>query len=192
MKKVNFWNSGFKLAAIFLLGNLISGAGLINGEIKNSIPGKKTSAEEQPAKQPLEATSFLRKELLPKLDPAMARARRDLFKPSMVESNASSITNPSIKEQASPAEISPEESQDKSILESLNLTYLGLVSSGKRAMALVLLDGQAVTLSEGEEVIPGIRLAKITPQEILFKDNQGNSRKVSIKESLDENFAGKI
>ena len=49
-----------------------------------------------------------------------------------------------------------------------------------------MIDGQALALAEGEEIIPGLILVKITPEEVLIRDNQGNSRKITVKENSDE------
>jgi len=43
-----------------------------------------------------------------------------------------------------------------------------------------------LALAEGEEIIPGLRLDKITPEEVLIRDSQGNSRKIKVKENTDD------
>jgi len=73
-----------------------------------------------------------------------------------------------------------------SLLESLDFIYSGLIFSGQKSLALILIDGQALALAEGEEIIPGLRLDKITPEEVLIRDNQGNSRKIKVKENSDD------
>lgn len=106
----------------------------------------------------------------------MAEVKRDPFRPASA---------PAARSQARrtlPAESGSARIKSASVLENLSLSCLGLVNSGNRRMALILVDGQAVTLAEGEELIPGIRLAAISTEEIVFRDNQGNSRKVRIKE----------
>lgn len=192
MKRSNLWSSGLKLAAFLLLWCFISGSSRIEGEVRTRALENNQPQDNQQAKAPAKISSFIKKELLPKLDPALANARRDLFRPSAIESISPLPLGSSAQNQIEPVEISSEEAENKSLLESLNIAYLGLVSSGSKALAVVMLDGQTVTLSEGEEVIPGVRLVKISPEEVLFKDSQGNSRKIPIKESFDENFDEKI
>jgi len=75
---------------------------------------------------------------------------------------------------------------DTSLLESLDFIFSGLIFSGQKALALILIDGQALALAEGEEIIPGLKLVKITPEEVLIRDSQGNSRKIKVKENNDE------
>ncbi|MBC7361925.1 MAG: hypothetical protein H5U06_06555 [Candidatus Aminicenantes bacterium] len=192
MKRSNLSSSGHKLAAFLLLLCFISGSSRIEGEVRTRALENNQPQDNQQAKAPAKISSFIKKELLPKLDPALANARRDLFRPSAIESISSLPLGSSAQNQIEPAEISSEEAENKSLLESLNIAYLGLVSSGSKALAVVMLDGQTVTLLEGEEVIPGVRLVKISPEEVLFKDCQGNSRKIPIKESFDENFDEKV
>jgi len=192
MKKNSSSSSGLKLAVFLLLVCFISGRGLVNGGIRNSGPEKKVPGDNQQTKAPAKVSSFIKKELLAKLDPVLANARRDLFRPSALESTVSLPPVSSAQNQSESPDIYSKETESQSVLETLNIAYLGLVSSGSKALALVTLDGQAVILSEGEEVIPGVRLVKISPEEILFKDSQGNSRKIPVKESFDENFDEKI
>lgn len=135
------------------------------------------SRESKPA-QPETASdlSFIKKESLSRLKPEMAEVKRDPFRP--VSSGTARV---SVRRQLS-GETEPRRVRPASILESLNLSCSGLVNSGNRRMALILVDGQAITLAEGEELIPGIKLTKISADEVIFQDDQGNSRKVRVKE----------
>lgn len=148
---------------------LLASSGLAGVRQEN----KSGRQEESPA---VSGSSYIKKDLLPKLRPEMAEVKRDPFRPASA---------PAARSQARrtlPAESGPARIKSASVLENLSLSCLGLVNSGNRRMALILVDGQAVTLAEGEELIPGIRLAAISTEEIVFRDNQGNSRKVRIKE----------
>lgn len=120
--------------------------------------------------------SFIKKELMNRLKPEMATIKRDPFRP------VPTWVGRGPARRAVPAEAETYPIRQASILESLNLSCSGLVTSGNRKMALILVDGQAVTLAEGEELIPGIRLTRIAADEVIFQDDQGNSRKVRVKE----------
>jgi len=152
-------------AAFFLL--LTAGYGLAGSRQENQ-----SGQEEKRTASP----TFIKKDLLPKLTPEMAAVKRDPFRP------ASALAARGPARRPSAVETEPRLTKPSSILESLSLSCLGLVNSGHKRMALIVVDGQAVTLAEGEELIPGIRLAAISTEEIIFRDNQGNSRKVRIKE----------
>ncbi|MCR4395660.1 MAG: hypothetical protein NUW07_02885 [Candidatus Saccharicenans sp.] len=121
-------------------------------------------------------SSFIKKELLTRLKPEMASVKRDPFRP--VPAGGPRMAVP----RAVPSETDNRPPKPVSILEKLSLSCSGLVTSGNKKIALILVDGQAITLAEGEELIPGIRLTKISADEVIFQDDQGNSRKVRVKE----------
>ncbi|HQO76557.1 MAG TPA: hypothetical protein PLB50_07735 [Candidatus Saccharicenans sp.] len=143
-----------------------------------------------------EVSSLVKKNLLPSLDPALATARRDLFRPSSLMAENRVLDN---EEEMADDEMMPDrltawqsaggfqtDQSNTSLLESLDFIYSGLIFSGQKSLALILIDGQALALAEGEEIIPGLRLDKITPEEVLIRDNQGNSRKIKVKENSDD------
>jgi len=143
-----------------------------------------------------EVSSLVKKNLLPSLDPALATARRDLFRPSSLMAENRVLDN---EEEMADGEMMPDrltawqsaggfqtDQSNTSLLESLDFIYSGLIFSGQKSLALILIDGQALALAEGEEIIPGLRLDKITPEEVLIRDNQGNSRKIKVKENSDD------
>ncbi|MCR4408695.1 MAG: hypothetical protein QHH43_02800 [Candidatus Saccharicenans sp.] len=140
--------------------------------------GRTSTGQENSPGQPETRTgaSFIKKELLDRLKPEMAAVKRDPFRPV----STGAVRGP--VRMAVPAEASDRPVRQASILESLNLSCSGLVTSGNKKMALILVDGQAITLAEGEELIPGIRLTRIAADEVIFQDDQGNSRKVRVKE----------
>jgi len=144
-----------------------------------------------------EVSSLVKKNLLPPLNPALAVARRDLFRPSSLMAvldgqpdNEGEMTEEEIMaEMLATRQLEgglPTIQPNNSLLESLNFIYSGLIFSGQKALALILIDGQALALAEGEEIIPGLILVKITPEEVLIRDNQGNSRKIKVKDNSDE------
>ena len=175
----------------FLIGMLCSGSINLSGQEKKSQqPG-------QPAKAiAREVSSLVKKNLLPSLNPALAVARRDLFRPSSLMTANRVSDN---EEEMAGDGIVPERlaagqaaggfqtgQSNTSLPESLDFIYSGLIFSGQKALALILIDGQALALAEGEEIIPGLKLVKITPEEVLIRDSQGNSRKIKVKENNDE------
>jgi len=180
MKRNSKYSTGPGLLSL-LLGFVLIGSSFEPGLRAGIAQTSQSKEREQP-----KVSSFIKKELLPRLDPSLANARRDLFRPSSIAPEVSHSGEAVAANQNEIKNLYSGEIEAESILEALNIVYLGLVSSGKKALALVMLDGQAVTLSEGEEVIPGVRLVKISSEEIIFKDSQGNSRKITVKENSDE------
>ncbi len=172
MKRLNKWSwpvtgrnlAAFSLTMIFCL-TLSAGQGLAPARQGNS-----------PGRPEARTGSFIKKELLNRLKPEMVAVKRDPFRPFSTGAARGSTSKAVLAE----AELQPV--RQASILESLNLSCSGLVTSGNRKMALILVDGQAVALAEGEELIPGIRLTRISADEVIFQDDEGNSRKVRVKE----------
>ncbi|MDI6844982.1 MAG: hypothetical protein QME28_02470 [Candidatus Saccharicenans sp.] len=110
------------------------------------------------------------------ITPEMASVKRDLFRPAVVAAARREIR---VVRPVGPVS---EITEVSSILDSLNLSCPGLVQSGNKRMALIIVDGQTITLAEGEELLPGIRLVSISADEIIFRDDRGNQRKVRVRE----------
>ena len=155
-----------------------------------SVQGKTIPAgsDKQDEAKKAEGLSLIKKELMPLLDPALAIARRDIFKPSLAAVQSGGM--PQFPAQAATEAFEDagglDELEAGSLLESLNLSCPGIINSKQKRLALILVDGQALALAEGEELIAGIVLAKITEEEIILQDGQGNSRKIRIKENFHE------
>lgn len=173
MTEINKKLKGIAWSRRFFAGLLVVSCLLL---ADSGLAGLKQENKSGPRPEGTAGPSYIKKDLLPKLTPEMAAVKRDPFRPASIPAARSQVRR------TLTAEPEPRQLKPASILESLSLSCLGLVSSGTRRMALILVDGQAVTLAEGEELIPGIRLATISTEEIIFRDNQGNSRKVRIKE----------
>lgn len=196
LKVVRPWR--LKLAVLISIGLSIliimscSGSAGQSGQKQES--QEPARAEKAAAK---EASSLVKKNQLPQLSPALSVARRDLFRPSSLNAaqdrsaiEGGEMGGEEVMDKRPEFQISDNEllagQQNTSLLESLNFIYSGLIFSGQKALALILIDGQALALAEGEEIIPGLKLVKITPGEILIKDTQGNSRKIKVKENTDD------
>lgn len=130
-------------------------------------PNGKTAAPAVP--------SLIRKEWLkPPAGPA-APPRRDIFSPqggAFVDPERR--PDPAVRPGAKPA-------ADKSVEEeaqpTLALRYLGFsrVVASKKIVALVLVDGQAAAVEEGEAVGAGYKILKITSKEIEVQGPDGRS-----------------
>jgi hypothetical protein len=52
---------------------------------------------------------------------------------------------------------------------TLNMSYIGSVIAGGRTIALVLRNGQTVSVGEGDEIAPGYKVIRVTAQEIVVE-----------------------
>jgi hypothetical protein len=64
---------------------------------------------------------------------------------------------------------------------TVNLRYVGFVVSSDRFVALIILEGQAVAVVEGEVVAEGLRIGKITSEEIEIVLPDSSVRKYSLE-----------
>jgi hypothetical protein len=64
---------------------------------------------------------------------------------------------------------------------NINLRYIGFIVSARRLVALILLDGQAFAVAEGEVVSEGVRIGKISVEEIEVVLPDSSTRKFSLE-----------
>lgn len=111
--------------------------------------------------------SLIRKDLLKEKPGGTAPPRRDIFSPGTAfappglsqpgESPGGRVTDSGKPER--PLATEPAET-------SLGLSYIGYVRSAHKMIALVIFEGQAIAVSEGEEVLPGVKVEKVAPDRI--------------------------
>ena len=91
---------------------------------------------------------------------------RDIFRPKTVPRPAvQAPPRPAPKVAPPPSEAAP--------TFGLNLTYLGMVESGGRRMALVMIGGMTLPVSLGEEASPGYRVIRIAQDSIDIEAANG-------------------
>ncbi|MHB8095321.1 MAG: hypothetical protein ACYDH0_10325 [Candidatus Aminicenantales bacterium] len=90
---------------------------------------------------------------------------RDIFKPRG-PSLAAEFQGPEAVVRESPAGIIRPSEAPVPVQPALNLVYVGYIRSARAMIALVIADGQAAAVAEGEEVFPGVTVVKVTPDRI--------------------------
>lgn len=81
---------------------------------------------------------------------------RDIFRP-LAQAPAAEAGRSGLNAPTRPAE---------PVTPQLELTYLGFVRSGERLTAIVVFQGQTLTVAVDEEVAPGYKITRLTPDEI--------------------------
>jgi hypothetical protein len=59
---------------------------------------------------------------------------------------------------------------------TLNISYIGAVKSGGQTIALVLRGGQTLSVKEGEEIVPGYRVVRLTAEAIVVQGPTGETK----------------
>lgn len=136
--------------------------------------GEKPDAAKKPAPPPL-----VRMDLL-KIRPADPAAPiRDIFSPGRAVVPAESVAVPDIPDGKEPGLAGSPEAVPKEPV--LDLVYIGWVTSGRKIVALVILEGQTVAVVEGEEILPGFKVEKIGPDRIEVVGPDGKRTSVPVQ-----------
>lgn len=142
-----------RLAPVLALLCLVSSMGASPQETKAKRTPEQIAGESKP---------IVRKDLLVFGKGQIPPPRRDIFRPGFTGGPAAStgfpLRPPVAKSQAPKVEEPP--------AFVLNLTYVGSVRSGGKIVALVIRDGQTMPVAEGDEVMPGYKVVRVTPDEI--------------------------
>ena len=109
---------------------------------------------------------LVRKDLLVFGSPQAAPPLRDIFRPTAAAGPA--VPRPLGPGPTAPA-AGPAAKPEAPGGFTLNLSYIGSVDKGGRTIALVVRNGQTVSVGEGEEIAPGYRVIRVTAQEIVVE-----------------------
>lgn len=112
------------------------------------------------------AGSFIRMDLLSMEKKPMPPPKRNIF--TMGRASAEEELNPEALE-ARMEEIRNSQStqtQGEEMSSSLNLRYLGYVLSGRKIVGLIVFEGEALAVVEGDLITDGYTVGRINPEEI--------------------------
>jgi hypothetical protein len=133
--------------------------------------------DQQEAKtaEPSFGQSLIRKDLLRPPRSADVRPRRNIF----IRGGGTSV------EPGPPANAVPPQAvtlSDKAEPESLgpDIRYVGCVITPRRTVAIILLDGQALAVAEGDQVAAIFTVQKISREALDLADPDGQRRTISI------------
>jgi hypothetical protein len=125
--------------------------------------------QEKPQKTELardNADSFIRMDLLSAEKKPMPPPKRNIF--TVGSGSAEAELSPEVLE-ARMEEIRNSQStqtQGEEMLSSLNLKYLGYVLSGRKIVGLIVFEGEALAVVEGDLITEGYTVGRISPEEI--------------------------
>ncbi len=109
---------------------------------------------------------LVRTDLLAGAKAEIASPRRDIFRARAIF--APPVLQEPEPEASQPPDPEPEEGgRGQAAPEpALDLIYVGYISSHIRTVALVVIEGQAQAVAEGEEIFPGVKIEKVSRERI--------------------------
>jgi hypothetical protein len=137
---------------------------------------EKTSAEK-------EKKSLIRVDLLKVQGEEIGVPKRNIFSP---QSSSRNLPVPSLEttqpnlEGGEQGQAQGGEAQMQPVL-NINLRYIGFIRSSRKVIGLIILEGQVMAVAEGEVVSEGIRIGKVTAQEIEVIMPDSTTRKFPLE-----------
>ncbi|GAG13792.1 unnamed protein product, partial [marine sediment metagenome] len=131
-----------------------------------------SKTEEKPQekeKEKQESTPIIRIDLLQKGQKKLKPPRRNIFIPKRSSGEEFLYeSQPGVQGQnlltPDAGKEDPFQNETQNII--LNLRYVGFVKSGKKIVALILLDGEALAVESGDMISEGVEIGKISSEEI--------------------------
>jgi hypothetical protein len=137
---------------------------------------KRTSGEK-------EKKSLIRMDLLKAQREEIGAPKRNIFSPQSSSRNVPVPTSGTpqgslgVEEQG---QTQGDEAQTPPVL-NINLRYIGFIKSPRKMIGLIILEGQVMAVAEGEVVSEGIKIGKISSQDIDIIMPDSTTRKFSLE-----------
>jgi hypothetical protein len=152
------------------------------------LPSQTVPQAEHPVANKAEKSGLIRMDLLRLTRGESSPFRRNLFTPGPAYGMPAppGVPSPQIPaERPEPQDFEPTgEDVPTEVVQpafNINLHYIGFIVSARRLVALILLDGQALAVAEGEVVSEGVRIGKISVDEIEIVLPDSSTRKFSLE-----------
>ena len=125
---------------------------------------------QEKAESKSEKKSLIKKELLSRAKKKLSPPRRNIFSLQRTERKETVVspTNPQPIQKKTPGI-----TEDKPTGLQMHLRYIGHIRSGKKIVALIILEDTAFAVEKGEMISEGIQIGDITPEylEIIGPDS---------------------
>jgi Tfp pilus assembly protein PilP len=156
---------------------------LLSANLWVTAKGEKSELQEVVKKNSKDAAgkSLIRKDLLFEKREKLSPPRRNIFSP-LAEGQVQAETLPQevgISQKGSSP--SREDSEVYSDGAKPDLRYIGYVKSGQKIIALIFFEGEALAVEESEMISAGLRVGKVTSEEIELIDASSQKWKYSLE-----------
>lgn len=128
--------------------------------------------------------SLILKELLLPSKKSLAPPKRNIFTRQRASSGSNEFS-PSVDFQ-SPGQtrgqkISPDQEEMAQEGDRISILYIGYVQSGKRVVALIILEGQTYAVESGDVLETGVIIGEITPDDMEIIDQGSEPKRINLE-----------
>jgi len=165
-----------RLAAFACVFLYLSALGLFSGPQQEEAQAK--------TKGPRARRSLIRKDLLEREAVPLKPPLRNIFVPGRPGSqpDGTGVSGSGLEEDISGEDAAGQDASAGDDLAAVpDLRYIGYISSSERTVAVVIIDGEAMAVKQGDLAADGVTILKITPEEIVFQGHDAVSRTVSLE-----------
>jgi hypothetical protein len=138
------------------------------------------------AAAPGEVKSLVRKDLLQFKTPEAAPPKRNIFAPRSGPNRPAGAAQPAQPQPGLPFSEADQPAGDKEAAPAppvitVNLRYIGYIESPRRLVALIIYEGRAIAVVEGDVVGEGSRIGKISREEVEVVLPDSSTRTFSLE-----------
>lgn len=138
---------------------------------------------------PSKMSSLIRIDLLPQAKKIPPAVHRNIFSPQIFSASGSVASLEKKEPIGERREINSKEEKEKTANQSdyfLSFRYIGYVHSAHKTIALIIVNGLAMAVEEGEYVLPDFKVVKIRPEEIIIAGPDKGEIRFSLEGERDE------
>ncbi len=110
--------------------------------------------------------NLIRIDLLNEKKEKLSPPRRNIFSPQAVSVDLAESLPEEVETSQKPPSLSTDDSEGGFEGTEPDLRYLGYVKSGQKITALIFFEGEALAVVEGEMIRVGVKIGKVTSEEI--------------------------
>ena len=119
--------------------------------------------------------SLIRKDLLGRTRPAEVRPRRNIF----IRNGGPVVEAPPAESPRAKPEVPATPGQPEAT--EPDIRFVGCVLTARQTVAIVIVDGQALAVAEGDRLADVFTVQEISPEALTLVDAQGQTRTISIR-----------
>jgi hypothetical protein len=131
-----------------------------------------------------EPKSLIMKELLVPRAKSLPPPKRNIFTRQRPGSGARKFDSPEgfpSPGQIQGKNVSPDQNKKTEEEVRINVRYIGYVQSGKKVVAVIILEGQTYAVESGDILDMGVTIGEITPDDLEIIDKSSQSKRIRLE-----------